>query len=113
MAWFAGRFKIVDGAPVPASDPAGYSVPTGDPVDGGRVDLCTGSGPPLTSYATPGAPVLVDTGGSFSAGDPIATDAQGRAVQATSGDRVVAEAIEGSSGFGETAWVKFVAQHTL
>jgi len=47
--------------------------------------------------------VTVDTGGAFSAGDDLATDGQGRAVAAQTGDIVVARALEGSSGAGDTA----------
>lgn len=58
-------------------------------------------GPP--NYRT-GHAQRMDCGGSFSAGDDLATDANGRAVKATSGDVVVARALEGSSGAGDTAW---------
>lgn len=110
MAWVPGRFVVISGAPTAGGSPV---VPTSTPAAGGRVDGTDGSKPPGGSYAAPGTPALLDTGGAFSAGDPISTDGQGRAVQAGSGDMKVAEALEGSSGSGDSAWVVFVTQEVV
>lgn len=94
----ASRFIVFTGPPTDAN-----RAPTGTPDAGGPVDKTDAQGP-VASYMD-GLPFQVDTGGSFNSGDDIATDGQGRAVAAGSGDHVVARALEGSSGAGDTAWV--------
>lgn len=110
----AHRFDLYDGVP---SDPSTHlhSTPTSTPSAGGPVDGFSGGdygesgtdGPP---NAHPRAVFRMDTGGSFSAGDDLATDGSGRAVAASSGDVVVARALESSSGAGDTAWCTWAGQ---
>lgn len=103
--WFGGRFQVVTG-------PVGSSIPLGDPAAGGRVDRVTGSAPGFTKIAAPGLVALIDSGEAFADGTQLATDAQGRAVQASTGGRIVARALEGSSGAGDSVWVVVVTQET-
>jgi len=49
----------------------------------------------------------IDGGGSFRLGPELATDGSGLVVAAGAGDRVVARALEGSFGAGDTAWCTY------
>lgn len=98
----ASRFIIFDGTPADPSRSVAGTTPTSSPSAGGPVDYIDDGGP-VASYMD-GLPLQVDTGGSFSSGDDLATDGSGRAVAAGTGDHVVARALEGSSGAGDTAW---------
>lgn len=106
----AARFQVFTGTPSDPSDPTS-TTPTGTPSAGGPVDWIGGGAVGSLNYL-PGFPFLVDTGGSFSAGDDLATDGSGRAVQAGAGDVVVARALEGSFGAGDTAWVVWAGRRT-
>lgn len=76
---------------------------------GGPVDFVNPADDPATSSGPyrPGVPFLMTCGGSFSAGADLASDGSGRAVAAGTGDRVVARALEGSTGAGDTAWCAY------
>lgn len=89
----------------------------GDPTAGGKVDDVDSrsfsipeSGVQWDGVVAIGRRYRMDTGGSFSAGDDLATDGNGRAVAASSGDVIVARALEGSSGAGDEAWVVMTNQ---
>lgn len=102
----ARQFRVYTGTPTNAANPQSTTSTT-TPDAGGPVDTTAGGeqvADGAVSYSQ-GFIFRVDTGGSFSAGDALATDAQGRAVAAASGDVVVARALEGSSGAGDEAWV--------
>lgn len=95
----AGRFILFDGPPPGSITSLTGSFPTTSPTAGGPVDHVRGA-----SVAWPAPPFDVDCGGSFSAGDDLETDGSGRAVAHSSGE-IVARALEGSTGAGDTAWV--------
>lgn len=100
----AYRFQAFSGTP-----------PTlGTPTAGGPVDWISGGSPGsdgAPNYRT-GHAFRMDTGGAFSTGDDLATDGNGRAVQAGAGDTVVARALEGSSEAGDTAWCAIAGRRT-
>lgn len=99
-----GRFVVFSGTP---SSPGGFrAFPTSTPTAGGPVDGCEGSDSELWGprWGGKGTPIHVEAGESFSDGVDLATDGQGRAVQAGSGDEVVARSLEGSSGAGDEVW---------
>lgn len=98
----AYRFQVFTGPP--SSGPAGLGdFPTADPTAGGDVHTVRDSSGGGTWNVWPGSgtPVKVEAGESISDGDDLATDGQGRAVTATSGDTVVAEALESASSGNE------------
>lgn len=84
------------------------------PAAGGPVDRLSGGGSLAVDGSfnyRPGATFRMDCGGAFVSGAELATDGNGRAVQASSGDLVVARALEGSSGAGDTArcvWASYM-----
>lgn len=99
-----GRFKTFSGPPSgTVSDVAPYfKASAGNPQAGGPVDVFQRDDGQLRQRFLD--LIHVDTGGSFSSGDDIATDSLGRAVQAGTGDVVVARALENSTGAGSKAW---------
>lgn len=100
-----GTFRKMDGTPPSSypSDVGQYSnAPTTTPDAGGPVDCFLRDDGILRGRAT--HLIKVDTAGSFSEGADLATDAQGRAVEAGSGDVVVAGALESSFGSGDKVW---------
>lgn len=109
-----GRFVVFTGPPtVSAGGVTGFNAfPTTTPTAGGIVDGCSGGEADSGGWwgprygAGPGEPIVVESGGSFSAGDDLETDGQGRAVQHSSGE-IVARALEGASGSGEQVWAVF------
>lgn len=102
------QWRVATGAPADyGDDPA-----KGSPTAGGHVHTIDASGA-AKKHVAPGRLLLMATGGSFSKGADLATDANGRAVQAQSGDVKVAEALEGSSGAGDESWVVMVSQREL
>lgn len=95
----AYRFQVFTGPP--SSGPSGLNdFPTSDPTAGGEVHTVRG-GTGWDVWPGSGTPVKVEAGESISDGDDLATDGQGRAVTATSGDTVVAEALENASSGNE------------
>lgn len=101
----AYRFRVFSGTPVIESA-ATNTTPTATPTAGGAVDLLN-KGVGLSHGGGNSDRINVfrmDCGGSFSEGAALATDGQGRAVAATTGDLQVARALESSSGAGDTAW---------
>ena len=98
-----GRFVVFSGTP--SSPNIGFrSFPTSTPTAGGPVDGCEGGPDWGPRWGGKGTPIQVEAGESFSKGVDLATDGQGRAVQAGSGDQVVARSLEGSSGAGDEVW---------
>jgi hypothetical protein len=91
------RFFRWTGAPPVAASPG-----AGGAVDG--VSIRGGKGGYL---ACPGFPFLVEAGGAFNAGASLATTSDGRAVEAGSGQVVVARALQASSGAGQVVWAVF------
>lgn len=110
------RFRVLDGPPT--GDPDVYQgVTFSPPADGGYVQYVEPSDPGAShAMQTPfqvGYPHPFDTGGAFSSGAELATDGQGRVRSATTGDVVVAKALEGSSGTDDVAFVVLVSQREL
>lgn len=102
------RWRLATGAPSGyGDDPA-----KGGPTAGGHVHTINENGL-AQKHVAPGRVLLMDCGGSFSAGADLATDANGRAVAAQSGDVKVAEALEGASGAGDEAWVVMTTQREV
>lgn len=99
-----GKFRKINGTPTGTiSDVTHYhQAPTTTPDPGGPVDCFQRDDGRLRGRFH--ALINVDTGGSFSSGADLATDAQGRAVEAGSGDVVVARALESSFGSGDEVW---------
>ncbi len=58
--------------------------------------------------ACPGQPFLVETGGAFSAGGSLKTDANGKAIAQGGSGVIVATALEGAGAAGEFRWAVFV-----
>lgn len=103
-----GRFQVVSGPP------SGNDTPLADPSAGGRVDRATGTvGQAATgseSYraASPGVVAAVQQAEGISAGDEVATNGSGQAVVASSGDTIVARALQSSTSGG--LWIVFESQ---
>jgi len=90
------RFIRWSGAdPVPATPSAGQDV---DAVAGYANDSGVAN---AAFFPIPGAPIVVESGGAFSNGANLATDAQGRAVAAGAGPVVVARALQAATGAGQ------------
>ena len=100
-----GLFQVVSGPP------SAGSTPLTDPSPGGRVDRVTGTvgqaqgGMEYYRGASAGVVAALQAGGSFSSGTELATNGSGQPVAASAGDRVVAIALESSSGVGDGVWV--------
>lgn len=90
-------WRVIDG--FSGGDPS-----TSSPTAGGRVHTIDTTGRQWNQHAAPGTVWRIRAGESLSKGDQLATNGAGEAVQAQSGDRVVAEALE-SAGSGEDLWV--------
>lgn len=92
--------------------PSSATTPTaGDEVDGVAVAKTGESGHHV--FFGVGKRVPVEAGGSFSSDTPLATDANGRAVRATSGDVRVARALESSGGVGSVVRAVLTAQREM
>lgn len=101
------RWRVYSGPPSPRE--YGVDPPKSSPTAGGNVETTNGSRL-ARNHVAPGQVWRIRCGGSFGSGADLATDGFGRAVAAGSGDVVVARALEGSSGAGDTAWVVMVSQ---
>lgn len=108
------RFRVVDGPP--ADLEGDWFTDTANPTAGGVVHVIQGSDlshwPASTHSLYIGAPCRIEAGGTFSDGDLLATDSQGRAVQATTGDIIVAKALEGAVQ-GEVVWIVLESQREM
>lgn len=103
-----GRFVVFSGPP-PAGRINGFAdFPTTTPTAGGAVDGCTSGTDSSGRYWGPrwsgkGTPIVVESGGAFSAGDDLETNGSGRAVAHSTGE-IVARALEAASASGEQVW---------
>lgn len=103
------EFFVVNGAPSVAWPTA----PTTTPGDGGFVHGIS-AGPSLERFrAHVGQPVQVEAAEAFSAGAQLATNGSGRARTASTGDVLVATALERSGGTGDNVWVVIEPQRIL
>jgi len=102
------RFYVWSGAaPSPTAPAAGVAVHGvsgyANIVDDPPAHTVTSLGLP----AIPGLPFRVETGGSYSAGVALKTDANGKAVAQGGSGVIVATSLEASGGAGEFRWAVF------
>ena len=95
----ARRLYVLTGAPPTATTPAA----------GADVDGVGGLGGTHGFAAVPGIPVKIEAGGSFSSGASLQTDSSGRVVVASSGNKIIARALEAGT-LSAVVWCVFVAQ---
>jgi len=105
----ARRFYVLSGGPPTAGAPsAGGTVHGVSGDDQGANQLPNISPNTRIGYARcPGYPFLVETGGAFSAGGALKTDANGKAIAQGGSGTIVATALEDSSGSGLFKWAVF------
>lgn len=111
------RFRVITSPPDEGTSHRLSGATLSDPTAGGVVHVVQGSDViawPLSAapVGAGGDPCRVEAGESFSDGALLATDSQGRAVQATTGDMVVARALEAGSS-GTVGWVVLEPQREL
>lgn len=85
----------------------------GTPTAGGTIAGVAEQGGTLCGVpAVPGAAVKIEAGGAFTAGALLASDGLGRVVLATTGQTIVAKAMQNASGAGQVIWCTFETQRT-
>jgi len=100
------RWRVFTGPDTRATPTAGGKV---EAIDSDSFSV-PGGGTQWRGAAAIGRRYRMEAGGSFASGASLATDADGRAVAAAAGDTIVARALEGSSGAGDSAWIVMLSQ---
>lgn len=110
-------FRVVTGSPDPSQGGVYGGATMSTPDAGGTVHFVRGSDvdawPAGGGQPEPGFPCRIEAGESFGSGVELATDSQGRAVAATTGDIIVAKSLESASGPGDTIWCVLESQREM
>lgn len=101
-SYTARRFLVWSGVPIAAAAPS-----AGGAVDGVSGSAAAASGVAVY-YAARGLCFTIETGGAYSSGAALKTDANGKAIAQGGSGTIVATALEASGGVGEFRLCKFV-----